>query len=98
MIWKTAEHNNLADLDESDFIHDSTNWGGCDETKRTLEIENLEVVGKPLFLPHSLVFSGYDYDHGHKYEWEFVVTKICATNRKGFSSLKPFIKGGTRDY
>lgn len=90
--------NNLAELDESDFVHDSTNWNGCDETERTLEIKNLEIVGKPLFLPHALIFSGYDYDHGHEYQWEFAVTKICATNRKGLSSVMPFIKGGTRDY
>lgn len=87
--------NNLDDLEDDDFVHDSTNWLGRDETERTLEIKNLEIAGKPLFLPHALVFSGRDEDY-HGYEWEFVVTTICATKRKGFSSVKPFEKA--RDY
>lgn len=89
--------NNLADLEEDDFVHDSTNWRGCDKTERTLKIMDLEIAGKPLFLPHALVFSGFDYDDP-EYAWEFVVTKICATKKKGFSSVKPFVEGGTRDF
>ena len=74
--------NHLADLEESDFEHDSTDWNGCDDYRRTLQIKNLELTGRSIFLPHCLVFSGTDNDMGHSYDWKFEVKTIAETNER----------------
>ena len=89
--------NNLADLEEDDFTHDSTNWNGCDEVTRTIGIKNLSLTGRKLYLPHTLVFSGEDDDMGHSYGWVFRVSCIAETNDIHIHKPAP-VYPGPRDY
>lgn len=86
---------NAAELDESDFVHDATNWSGCDELERTMQIKGIEPHGRPFYLPHSLEFSGEDFDMGHRYGWSFTVCKIQAVRKKGYYHA---LKGIPRDF
>lgn len=65
-----------SEVEESDFIHDSTNWCGCDEIKRTLKIIKMKQTGKKIVLDKPIVFHGSDYDMGHVYPWQFEVDEI----------------------
>ena len=47
----------------------STDWQGCDEVARTLELEKLELTGKTF--THNEVVNGVDHDMGHEYDWRF---------------------------
>lgn len=63
-------------LQPSDFIHSSTNWGGCDKIKRTVEIRKFETTGREKVLNKPLLFMGKDYDCGKDYSWQLQVDKI----------------------
>lgn len=64
------------EVEASDFIHDSTNWCGCDSIERTLKLKKLVATGNKITLPHHITFHGYDEDWGHTYPWEFRVNEI----------------------
>lgn len=64
-------------LEVSDFKHDSTNWCGCDDISRTIQLEQFELTGNSVKLKEPLVFRGVDYDMGHEYPWTFTVREIC---------------------
>ena len=65
-----------SDIEADDFIHDSTNWCGQDEIKRTLGIIKMKQTGKKIVLDEPIVFRGRDYDMGHVYAWQFEVDEI----------------------
>lgn len=90
-------NNNLADLEEDDFVHDCTNWCGCDEVDRTLHAKNLSLTGRKIYLPHNLDFCGYDDDMGHRYSWEFSVSCIAETTDVHVHKAAPTYPG-PRDY
>lgn len=64
------------ELEASDFIHEATNWGGCDKTKRTLKIIKKKPTGRVILLTRPITFNGGDYDSGHEYGWEFTIDRI----------------------
>ena len=66
----------VSELEASDFKHDCTNWNGCDEIQRTLEILRMKQTGKKITLDKPIVFYGSDYDWGHTYDWKFEVYEI----------------------
>ena len=70
---------NANDVEASDFVHSSTNWGGKDSLERTLSLEHLSLTGRELSLPRPIVFTGSDYDSGHNYDWQCNVVKIAET-------------------
>ena len=72
-----------AELEESDFVHSSTNWHGCDTLERLLSLNNLHVTGRALMPGRPLVFCGVDYDHGHEDGWSFRVNMIHEAYRDG---------------
>lgn len=65
-----------SEIEESDFVHDATNWCGCDEIKRTLEIIKMKQTGRKIVLDKPIVFHGYDYDWGRECPWQFEVDEI----------------------
>lgn len=67
---------NLDDLEESDFVHEATNWCGQDEIERTLKCIKMKQTGRKLTLTEPLRFTGVDYDCGHEYSWRFAVDEI----------------------
>lgn len=69
--------NNLADLEESDFVHDATCWDGCDTPERTADIAKLKLTGKRVELPRALVYVGTDVDMGVPLNWMFEVSCIA---------------------
>lgn len=89
--------NNLADLEEDDFAHDCTNWGGCDSQERTLQTKHLELTGRLVRLPHALVYSGTDFDMGRAENWDFEVAAIAETTDQHKHLPAPAIPG-PRDY
>ena len=58
------------------FETKATDWGGCDDISRTLDIAKLRFISSQYVLPNSITFHGVDYDHGSKYEWDFTVCLI----------------------
>ena len=64
------------ELERSDFIHRSTNWGGGDDIDRTLKFEKKIPTIRKIVLKKPLVFDGKDYDWGHYYPWSFSVHEI----------------------
>lgn len=66
----------LDNLEESDFVHEATNWNGQDEIERTLGFIKMKQTGYKLTLNKPLVFTGVDYDCGHEYSWRFAVDEI----------------------
>ena len=50
------------ELETSDFIHASSNWGGRDEVSRTLGRYKARCAGRSIALKNPLIFSGIDYD------------------------------------
>lgn len=64
------------ELTTSDFTHDATNWCGCDDIDRTLNLRHLRMTGRTITPPHPLHFCGTDSDMGHYYSWGFVVKTI----------------------
>lgn len=59
-------------LKEEFFKHESTDWNGCDDIKRTKKLRHLITDGH--YIPiNPLTFSGVDYDHGHEYSWSVKV-------------------------
>lgn len=69
-------NEHATELESSDFIHDSTDWCGCDLIARTLEEENLILSGRSIKLNKPLIFEGEDCDMGHEYPWYFAVKEI----------------------
>ena len=65
-----------SEVEANDFIHDSTNWCGQDDIKRTLGIIKMKQTGKKIILDKPIVFNGSDYDMGHIYPWQFEVDEI----------------------
>ena len=49
--------------------YDATNWCGCDDVERTLELRKIKLTDKSF--NHKETVSGTDYDHGHDYPWTF---------------------------
>ena len=68
--------NNVPDIEESDFVHSSTNWNGNDLIERTCKMQSLHLTDRIIKLETPLVFTGFDYDMGHEYGWEFTVYYI----------------------
>lgn len=64
------------EIESSDFKHDATNWGGCDDMKRTLSIKHLTLTGRVIHLNNPIWFCGTDTDMGHSYNWYFNVIDI----------------------
>lgn len=64
------------DVQADDFIHESTNWNGCDRIERTLDLLKAELTGRGIALPHPIIFYGVDHDMGHEYRWQFTVDEI----------------------
>ena len=92
--------NNLADLEENDFIHECNTWGGCGDYERTiraLQNKNVELTGRVIHLPHALVYDGEYYDMGHAYHWTFEVAVIAETTDQHKHLPAPTIPG-PRDY
>lgn len=65
-----------SEVEKSDFKHDATNWCGCDEIKRTLEIIKMKQTGNKIVLDKPIMFYGSDYDMGYEYSWQFKVDEI----------------------
>ena len=63
-------------IDPAMFKHTSTNWCGCDDLKRTLEISEVELTGRKRVLRTPIVFTGTDYDWGKTYPWTFQVDEL----------------------
>lgn len=70
--------NNLDinDLTEDDFVHNSTNWNGCDEIERTLTLKGYKPTGHRIALKEPVIFRGSDSDCGNQYPWRFDVNEI----------------------
>lgn len=64
------------EVEESDFVHSATNWGGCDDLERLLGLEGLCLTGRSFKPGRNLVFCGVDYDHGVENGWHFRVDTI----------------------
>ena len=64
------------DVQSDDFVHDSTNWNGCDRIERTLGILQTEPTGRRIMLNPPVIFCGVDHDMGHEYSWGFTVDEI----------------------
>lgn len=75
-----AEHER--ELEPSDFVHSSTNWCGCDEESRTLNILNMRETGNYVALTRPLSFTGEDDDMGQSYPWRFDVFNIVEIEPK----------------
>lgn len=67
---------NSEDISSNDFSHSSTNWSGCDNIQRTLNIRHLTLNNKIIKLSKKIFFYGKDYDHGHEYDWKFGISYI----------------------
>ena len=63
-------------LEARDFLHSSTNWNGCDDIERTIELKKIILTGEKLILKTPIIFHGIDYDMGHSYNWHFTVKEI----------------------
>lgn len=76
----------LPTIASSDFVHDATDWCGCDRIERTMDIHGLKLTGKKIVLEKPIHFRGSDSDHGHEYPWVFTVREIhevaCETEEK----------------
>lgn len=59
--------------------YSSTNWNGCDEVKRTLELKNLKLTGKTF--KHMEVVVGVDHDMGHEYDWRFLFDTVMEVEK-----------------
>ena len=79
---------NLADLEENDFLHDCTNWRGCDRVERTLKIKQIATTGRKVYLPHKLLYAGFDSDMGQIDEWTFEVALIAETKQTPINSQR----------
>lgn len=66
----------LDELETSDFVHDATNWGGCDMINRTIGIIKMNPTGRKHLLAKPLRFHGSDYDCGTTSPWSFAVDEI----------------------
>ena len=64
------------ELEASDFIHNATNWGGCDDISRTLDIHRMKPTGSKYVLVDPIRFHGCDYDCGMSTSWCFKVDEI----------------------
>jgi hypothetical protein len=69
-------NDNRYDIEASDFVHDATNWGGCDYIERTCKLEMLRGTGRIIELESPITFFGVDDDMGHSYSWSFNVVQI----------------------
>ena len=67
---------NANEIEASDFKHDCTNWGGCDDLERTLGLQGYKLTGNKIELPKPITFHGSNSDMGHNYSWEFDVYEI----------------------
>lgn len=77
-----SEHRN--EIEANDFVYeDATNWGGSDDIERTLRVKGIRQTGRKIVLPHSVLFSGTDYDMGHEYGWTFKVDEIWELKEVG---------------
>lgn len=76
----------LDKFSDTDFKHSCTNWGGCDEVKRTLRIRELKLTGREILLPRPMKFAGTDFDMGGKEEWVFSVSCLLEAEHD-FSSV-----------
>lgn len=65
-----------SELETSDFIHNATNWGGCDKVERTLDILRMKPTGNKYILVDPIRFHGSDYDCGMSNPWCFKVDEI----------------------
>lgn len=65
-----------SELETSDFIHNATNWGGCDFLERTLEHIRMRPTGQKYILVEPIRFYGSDYNHGVSCPWHFKVDEI----------------------
>lgn len=57
----------------------ATNWNGCDEVERTLELKNLKLTGKTF--KHMEVVVGVDHDMGHEYDWRFLFDTVMEVRK-----------------
>lgn len=70
-------YNNRDQLETTDFLHSSTDWGGCDDIKRTLKLQQWKMYYNTIKLSKPLHFCGYDSDCGNSYGWNFDVWFIA---------------------
>lgn len=57
-----------------DKEYHSTNWAGCDDIERTLEINNIKLTGNE-FAQYEEI-KGVDHDWGHIYDWCFTFDTV----------------------
>jgi len=67
---------NKDEIQASDFHHDSTNWNGCDEINRTMNIRNFKKTGNKIVLNKPITYYGSDSDMGQSYSWSYNVFEI----------------------
>jgi hypothetical protein len=64
------------ELEASDFIHASSNWGGRDKVSETLRSYKARCTGRSISLENPLIISGIDYDTFSSTEWDFEVYSL----------------------
>ncbi len=64
------------ELEASDFIHASSNWGGRDKVSRTLGRYIARCTGRSISLEKPLIISGIDYDTFGSTGWDFEVYSL----------------------
>lgn len=77
----------VSELEASDFVHDATDWNGCDDEERTLRIEQIRKSGNSVTLPHPISFYGKDFDMGFTYSWRFDVAEIIEVTHESEGEL-----------
>lgn len=70
---------NTDQIERQDFIHDSSNWSGCDDVDRALKIFKVKMTSDHIHLNTPIEISGCDYDCGHSYPWSITITDIYNT-------------------
>ena len=80
-LEKAAKHSELKTSDFNQFY--ATNWNGSDDVVRTIELEELRLLGKDhsVELKEPLTFEGCDHDCGTKRYWSFKVFSITGVER-----------------
>lgn len=64
------------ELEASDFIHASSNWGGRDKVSETLRSYKARCTGRSISLEKPLIISGIDYDTFGSTRWDFEVYSL----------------------
>lgn len=66
----------INDIEASDFVHEATNWGGCDKLDRVLNMREIKLTGRSVNLPTPIKFYGIDQDTNSDFEWSIEVTEL----------------------